>query len=753
MKKISKKIVALLTMAAFVLTLVPAAAFAADAPTWSSVKTESENMTVTLDQDGAASAKVVVKVGSKDAGHNMFVWLTDNNNNNSVYQYATVNTGDSSDNVLAGTGNWVGAALIGKANTTVGTEFTVEFEIAKAGEYTVHAGADLTDNNIGDFGALSQITAADNYGTITVKAAETQAKSISVTQATANANANGGTMPYLGAPNSTSTTPVTVKVDSVYSSTESGTPSSEGKVVAIDNGNNATKGLSVVDAKTGEAIDEITIGDDNTATFNLLAQTGTKSGDYVIYLSVDNVEYKLVVTVGSTSIQSIEVVDNGTAVVPNKNFNFDGVVEFVFKDANGNIVSAPSDLAFSITQPADSTDKVATTDLSLEENADKDAYKLVIDNHTTLAVGEYTVRVALKDGTGAHADATFTVAKPGDTADLIIEMDGDAETIVSGESVDGKVYSVDENGIKTAAKDTEVQIGLVNSPAADSSQKVTLGADGKFTVQAKSDEKYLGSKITVFAFDTQAKTYVTKELTVVDGLSENTLNFDSENGPILKDNTVNVSVVDENGKVVNVNGTLYAYVESSTNEDAKIDVSSDIDVTAGKAKMTVFSNEQTTATIVVAVKDKTGNAVYANTLTYTFGEEDIPVDTTVVMTIGSSDFVVNNDVVTKEDSAPYVANDRTYVPFRALGEALGAEVVWDEDARTVTYTLGNTEVVMTIGETTYTVNGTEKTMDVAPEITGDRTYVPVRFVGEALGFSVTALYGADGTTASVVFQK
>ena len=93
------------------------------------------------------------------------------------------------------------------------------------------------------------------------------------------------------------------------------------------------------------------------------------------------------------------------------------------------------------------------------------------------------------------------------------------------------------------------------------------------------------------------------------------------------------------------------------------------------------------------------------------------------------------------------------MPFRALGEAIGADVVWDNDARTVTYTLDGNEIVMTIGSTTYTVNGVEKTMDVAPEITGKRTYVPIRFIGEALGFKVTPLYAEDGTTASVVFEK
>ena len=67
---------------------------------------------------------------------------------------------------------------------------------------------------------------------------------------------------------------------------------------------------------------------------------------------------------------------------------------------------------------------------------------------------------------------------------------------------------------------------------------------------------------------------------------------------------------------------------------------------------------------------------------------------------------------------------------------------------------GDTTVVMTIGETTYTVNDDEATMDTAPVIgDGDRTYVPVRFVAEALGYTVTPLQDANGLTASVVFQK
>ena len=60
---------------------------------------------------------------------------------------------------------------------------------------------------------------------------------------------------------------------------------------------------------------------------------------------------------------------------------------------------------------------------------------------------------------------------------------------------------------------------------------------------------------------------------------------------------------------------------------------------------------------------------------------------------------------------------------------------------------------MTLDSKTYTVKGAEKTMDVAPFAKDNRTYVPVRFVGEALGFKVTALQNGAGEYVSVAFTK
>ena len=122
------------------------------------------------------------------------------------------------------------------------------------------------------------------------------------------------------------------------------------------------------------------------------------------------------------------------------------------------------------------------------------------------------------------------------------------------------------------------------------------------------------------------------------------------------------------------------------------------------------------------------------------------------MSIGSNEIVVNAE--TKAiDAAPIIENNRTFVPFRALAEAFGSEVAYDEATQAVTAELNDTTVVMTIGSAAYTVNGVEKTADVAPFINGSRTMVPVRFAAEAFGIKVIPTYDENGATADILFAK
>ena len=88
------------------------------------------------------------------------------------------------------------------------------------------------------------------------------------------------------------------------------------------------------------------------------------------------------------------------------------------------------------------------------------------------------------------------------------------------------------------------------------------------------------------------------------------------------------------------------------------------------------------------------------------------------------------------DVPPKTINGRTMVPLRAIFEALGAAIVWDAAARTVTANNGGTTVVLTIGSTTPTVNGSIVEIDQPGILLGGRTMVPLRFVAESFGVAV-----------------
>ncbi|MDR1537172.1 MAG: copper amine oxidase N-terminal domain-containing protein [Clostridiales bacterium] len=84
------------------------------------------------------------------------------------------------------------------------------------------------------------------------------------------------------------------------------------------------------------------------------------------------------------------------------------------------------------------------------------------------------------------------------------------------------------------------------------------------------------------------------------------------------------------------------------------------------------------------------------------------------------------------------ANDRTFYPFRECLDNLGAAVNWDDATKTASGALGDNYVSFSIGSNPYIANGISLNMDggAAAFVSDDRTYVPIRFAAEALGYSV-----------------
>lgn len=111
---------------------------------------------------------------------------------------------------------------------------------------------------------------------------------------------------------------------------------------------------------------------------------------------------------------------------------------------------------------------------------------------------------------------------------------------------------------------------------------------------------------------------------------------------------------------------------------------------------------------------------------------------------------LNDQAVSFSDAQPLMRDNRTFVPFRAIFETMGATVSWDDASRTVTAKRGDRTVKLTIGRKACTVDrsGSDRSFstDAAPFIEGGRTYVPVRFAAQALGAAV----GWDNNSQTVL---
>lgn len=100
------------------------------------------------------------------------------------------------------------------------------------------------------------------------------------------------------------------------------------------------------------------------------------------------------------------------------------------------------------------------------------------------------------------------------------------------------------------------------------------------------------------------------------------------------------------------------------------------------------------------------------------------------------------------DVPPIIENNRVLVPLRAIFEALGATVSWDQATQTVTATKAGTEIKLTIDQATAYKNGYPVELDAPPKIVNNRTLVPIRFVSEALGAQVT--WNGDTQTVTIL---
>ncbi len=97
---------------------------------------------------------------------------------------------------------------------------------------------------------------------------------------------------------------------------------------------------------------------------------------------------------------------------------------------------------------------------------------------------------------------------------------------------------------------------------------------------------------------------------------------------------------------------------------------------------------------------------------------------------------VEQEVDPGRGTCPIILAGRTMVPIRAVVEAMGGTVGWDQGTSKITLEARGNKVEMWLGKTDIKVNGATKEMDIALVAKDGRTYVPVRFAAENLNCKV-----------------
>ncbi len=112
------------------------------------------------------------------------------------------------------------------------------------------------------------------------------------------------------------------------------------------------------------------------------------------------------------------------------------------------------------------------------------------------------------------------------------------------------------------------------------------------------------------------------------------------------------------------------------------------------------------------------------------------------------------------DVPPVLMNDRTMVPFRAIFEALGCTVSWNDETQTASGSRNGMKVELPIGNNIAKVDGESVVLDQSAVLLNDRTLVPLRFVSEALGAQVkwddasqTVIILAEVPATAVLFTQ
>jgi hypothetical protein len=293
---------------------------------------------------------------------------------------------------------------------------------------------------------------------------------------------------------------------------------------------------------------------------------------------------------------------------------------------------------------------------------------------------------------------------------------------------------------------------LVKVPAAKFEEAEKAGKTVKLTFK-------VGSITVNGGFEVKDATITSDPEMIIIGAKNNlTLTYLDANGkPIagktVKANNADLGKTDDNGQVIYPAGIVAEAVEVKADTDVtdkpvvkSIKIGYDFEapqvtyeVDGNKATLIITDNVRLVRVNIDGKDiDFWPGARYEHVVTLNPGVNKVRVkaqdsndnvlDEVVEIEYKTDSIVLKDDKVQRQ-------GDYLFVQARQF-EEFGAKFAWNGETRTATFVIGDDKVEVTIGSTTAVVNGEAVTMPVAAFIADGRTYVPVRFVSENLGWNV-----------------
>ena len=744
----SKKLFAILTLVAFMMTLVPAFAFAGEedvvasySASGSSVEVVDDAIEVYNDEDGEY-AQITLTFNQRGIGVYGTVYFYAKADNDDLVGFVTddedaetVVEEIDADSISRGNGQLFEVA-IPAANDGEVYFFVNSYEVGDLEIAFYDGPADLEnypDSRLIGEGEIA-IEASDD-ALLTLEAELDDFVSENIDGAKVNLSSDAG---------------LKASVDNVNAEDESGFY----EIAKIEFGDEITLTATVKDKANTKLKDEIVVFKKsvNGGSFTTIAEVATdKNGIAELEVEEERTgQYRYQAVLKSDKTVKSSAMDdyyftwtaNGVAKIVAKTedgtkvaLKEDYKLQFYLYDGNGNLIKGDGSKADLIVEDSPKGSKVK--DIK-DQEVDSNGIVSFVVNLDKEGTYEFTVEPA--GGGRGELDFTVECQEFDEAVEMEVELSDDRPSVVcvkEGISTGTSIVAtlIDEDGVEKKISDgTGLKFGSSNRAA------VTVGSNGDIVVE---DEDFVGT-VTITVIDTDSGVNADYELNVV-GVPVSFEPVVTVNG---KKAAVELQYLDKNGaRTYGGNDKLTLILPSGVSSEAVEDFDEDtgiasFDLVATKAgEYTIIANSD----IGITKSFKVAFEVPAS-------EKVVKGAENVTMFIGNSAYV-QDGVAKVTDVAPFIKDNRTFVAIRPVADAFGCEIAWDEATQTVTLTRDDLAVTIVIGTSDIAVvqDGVTTTVsaDVPAFIQNGRTVLPFRAIGNAFGATVNY----DAATQSVSYAQ